>query len=1497
MLMKDKNAIIMNSSRALLIVLITAIFSGQMFSEEYKYAKSKPVSNLKETTAACGPASAYDWLDVNNVRARINSGGDMWWDLPGGVGSKYYIPKAGTATSVFAGALWIGGLDINNQLKLAAQRFRQVGVDYWTGPLSIDGTASTDEESCAEYDRFWKITRPQVDEFLSHTDPVTGYYVPSEDYSIPSEILNWPAHGDISKDQSYYLAPFYDNNGDGEYEPEDGDYPYYDLSNELCHTDIPTMEEEYEGTVTGSILADQVIKGDQTLWWVFNDKGNIHSESQGSAIGLEIRAQAFAFATNDVINNMTFYSYEIINRSTFELTQTYFSPWIDTDLGYAQDDFVGCDVNRGLGYCYNGQDVDGSGEVEAYGAQPPAVGVDFFQGPYMDPDDSDNPAYNGPGEDGPTINTCDIVSWDGTWQNLSYGPDNSLSGLFRVDAAAINGVNFGNGIVDDERFGMRRFVYHNNDASDQGDPQIAPEYYNYLKGIWRNGEKMIYGGDAFSAAGGAVGPACDFMFPYDSDPCNWGTGGQPPNGGWNVNGNYWSEEKAGPGGTPNPPGDRRFMQSAGPFTLKSGAVNYITVGVPWARAQSGGAWESVVLLRVVDDKCQALFDNCFKVIDGPTAPDITITELDRRLIFYITNSPISNNYQESYNEFDPNIIQPLPGSELEPDGPYPSDPYYRFEGYQIYQLKNDEVSVESLHDPDLARLVAQFDIKNGVTKIVNYYFDDNIGFVVPVIEVIGGDNGIKHSFELTEDAFATGDVTLVNNKEYYYLAIAYAYNNYLEFGLDYPNSQGQTHPYLSGRKNIGDKTNGGLPYQAVPHKTINGTVINSDYGESPVLTRIAGHGNGGLVLDLSQETEEEILSKPPAGPDNLFGGPDYPIAYNPVYVVNGGPLNVKIVNPLDVRTDNFEWWLDTLALEKIYNVTEQGDLRGDTTSKYVGDWNVFSESAGKTTKSDTTIMVQNEQLFPDYGFSIEALQPFFSGPYAIGTIEVDNAQKTYYTVLAPNNGLLESSITYSDSSKRWLSGIEDLDVPGHPLDWIRSGTHKEGGGAGTGSALNNDWNMAPEPPNPWDPNGAFEKILNGTWAPYGLTSYGINVGELTINTQSQVGPAMNSDSKFDSELSELASVDIVLTPDKSLWTRSPVLEMSFDEALAEGNVNKFALRASPSVDKDGNPGSFGSGPSESESDPNYISDHGMGWFPGYAINIETGERLNIMFGEDSYLVAQNGRDMLFNPPARQSELTGDAQLQILDQNIFSGAVPNVTAVMGGKHYVYIMAHKTERLASQNIEFKMPAYDAGRYAVSVLDTLFQSQFVFLGSPFFATCMYVGMPMGIEGQEWLSNEVRIRIRMSVPYQQGYSDAPLDTVYPGMDINNGYPMYQYSMDGFETEYNNPEKAESDLDEIRVVPNPYYAYSSYEKNPLETTVKITNLPEQCTITIYNIAGTKVRQFTKDSPLTSIEWDLNNFATVPVAGGVYYIHVVSDSGEVVVKFFMVQRIPDLNTF
>ena len=49
-----------------------------------------------------------------------------------------------------------------------------------------------------------------------------------------------------------------------------------------------------------------------------------------------------------------------------------------------------------------------------------------------------------------------------------------------------------------------------------------------------------------------------------------------------------------------------------------------------------------------------------------------------------------------------------------------------------------------------------------------------------------------------------------------------------------------------------------------------------------------------------------------------------------------------------------------------------------------------------------------------------------------------------------------------------------------------------------------------------------------------------------------------------------------------------------------------------------------------------VLEKGMGWFPGYAIDIETGERLNIVFAEDSWLTSDNGNDMLWNPTSNIS---------------------------------------------------------------------------------------------------------------------------------------------------------------------------------------------------------------------------------------------------------------------
>ena len=97
-------------------------------------------------------------------------------------------------------------------------------------------------------------------------------------------------------------------------------------------------------------------------------------------------------------------------------------------------------------------------------------------------------------------------------------------------------------------------------------------------------------------------------------------------------------------------------------------------------------------------------------------------------------------------------------------------------------LANKEVNVDELNDISKARIVYQCDVKNGVSEIKNYIYDDDLQASVPTMMVQGADNGIKSTFVLTQDAFTTtGDVNLINHKTYYYMAISYAYNNYQDY--------------------------------------------------------------------------------------------------------------------------------------------------------------------------------------------------------------------------------------------------------------------------------------------------------------------------------------------------------------------------------------------------------------------------------------------------------------------------------------------------------------------------------------------------------------------------------------------------------------------------------------------------------------------------------------------------------------------------------------------
>ncbi|MBK6838038.1 MAG: hypothetical protein IPG90_06965 [Bacteroidetes bacterium] len=407
--------------------------------------------------AGCTASSGRADLDINNVRTPIYISGDMWWDLVGN--AEYEVPYGSGKHSLFSGAIWVGGLDNQGNLKMAAQTYRQSGNDFWPGPLDVTNATITNDV-CQKYDKHWKINKADVADFVNYYNSHSGDL---DGYTVPDAIKTWPGNGDATLNQGQFLAPFEDVDSNGVYDYQTGDYPRFNLSS------------------TGQQCGEYLL-GDQTIWWVFNDAGNIHTET-GSRfnIGVEIQAQAFGFNTNDEINNMTFYKYKIINRSSTTLFSTYFGSWVDADLGNAFDDYVGCDVQRGFGYCYNG-DADDDGAT-GYGINPPAIGMDFFEGPLADDSDA-------------VDNDRDLI----------------------VDEPG-------------EQIIMSKFVYYNNDFSNTGNPSTDLHYYNYLRGIWKDGSKLLYGGTGYQSGG----DTCDFMFPGDTDPTGWGTNGQTGLFAWSEN--------------------------------------------------------------------------------------------------------------------------------------------------------------------------------------------------------------------------------------------------------------------------------------------------------------------------------------------------------------------------------------------------------------------------------------------------------------------------------------------------------------------------------------------------------------------------------------------------------------------------------------------------------------------------------------------------------------------------------------------------------------------------------------------------------------------------------------------------------------------------------------------------------------------------------------------------------------------------------------------------
>jgi hypothetical protein len=104
-----------------------------------------------------------------------------------------------------------------------------------------------------------------------------------------------------------------------------------------------------------------------------------------------------------------------------------------------------------------------------------------------------------------------------------------------------------------------------------------------------------------------------------------------------------------------------------------------------------------------------------------------------------------------------------------------------------------------------------------------------------------------------------------------------------------------------------------------------------------------------------------------------------------------------------------------------------------------------------------------------------------------------------------------------------------------------------------------------------------------------------------------------------------------------------------------------------------------------------------------------------------------------------------------------------------------------------------------------------------------------------------------------------------------------------------------DSELDDVKVVPNPYLVGSLYEREygvlrrePIRE-LKFNHLPAHCTITIFSLAGDKLKVITHDGTTGTESWDLRTDGNRVIAAGMYIYLVKTDTAEKLGRFAVIK--------
>jgi Secretion system C-terminal sorting domain len=292
-------------------------------------------------------------INANNIKARINSNGSLFYDYETGQGEFFpnYIQGGTNYTTLNNVGLWMGGLDKGGNLKTAAHNIEGGTTSDFAG-----GIINKDKTGPLKYsNKIWKVTRQQIEAHRKDwkdngkiDNPIQAIYA-------------WPALGNshclanngfllAENNEGIDYAHFQDINHDGVYSPELGEYPT--LAQNVCFGAMP--EEIY--------------------WYSFHDF-KPHSVSKGMTGHLEIQAEAYGYhcEKEPYLNNSVFVNYFIWNRSDEDIDSFHVGLCADFLIGCDEKNYVGTIHENNTAYAYHS-----NSKSDSCNEYPPVQAITLF---------------------------------------------------------------------------------------------------------------------------------------------------------------------------------------------------------------------------------------------------------------------------------------------------------------------------------------------------------------------------------------------------------------------------------------------------------------------------------------------------------------------------------------------------------------------------------------------------------------------------------------------------------------------------------------------------------------------------------------------------------------------------------------------------------------------------------------------------------------------------------------------------------------------------------------------------------------------------------------------------------------------------------------------------------------------------------------------------------------------------------------------------------------